>query len=153
MARLITAVFIFALFTACSTSGEAVAQDANWTEEVKLLLQRRTASADTTLYLVAHDVQTGKTYGAVWTPKRAFDFEYSDSLSVKDESLTYSPFVLDHLVRWDTSAVRDREQEQGALLGGSRVLAILVTQTGSGQEERRFAFDEFFDSLRAPEEQ
>ena len=153
MARLITVAFIFASLTACRTSGEAVAQDAGWIEEVKLLLQRRTASADTVVYLVACDVQTGKRYGTVWTPRRTFDFEYGDSLSVKDEPLTYSGFALDRLVKWDTSAVRDREREQGALLGGSRVLAILVTQTGSGQEERRFAFDEFFDSLRAHEEQ
>ncbi|MEM6783142.1 MAG: hypothetical protein AAF624_05335 [Bacteroidota bacterium] len=151
-------LLILALVGATVGCGTSRVSDTNadQVEATRQALERLVPDADTTLYLVAFDIQSGQAYGTVWTSTRAFDFVLDfvqgDDLTTNERELTYSAFLIEHLVRWDTSTVRAREAEQGALLGGSRVQATLVVGP-SGGEPRVFTFDEFGDSLRAPYEQ
>ncbi|MEM8557138.1 MAG: hypothetical protein AAGG50_04870 [Bacteroidota bacterium] len=133
-------------------SAEVVPVDFDPVSAAQGRVERLVPDADTALFLVAFDIQTGLTYGTVWTPTRAFDFVPSDSLTIDENTLTYSDFVIQHLVRWDTSAVRAREVEQGGSLGGSLVKATRIVRCPEEQRDS-FAFVEFFDSARAPQDQ
>lgn len=124
----LTTLFVISmfLFFSCFTGKKAdriTLDRLNTTKEVVLQAEESEtiANADTSFFLIAHDIQTAEIYGSFFTGESSVSFKRNENL-VFEEGLTYfTTFFFESLVSWDTLSIRKRELEQGAALGGSRV--------------------------------
>ena len=106
-------------------------------------------TTDTIIIFQSHDIQIANDYGSIWSCNESYNFESnSGSFELKKEECYYSDFIINKIKSKDFKSIKNTEDKEGALLGGSNVDVILIIKKNITNEITSFEFDEFFSSLR-----
>ena len=106
-------------------------------------------TTDTIIIFHSHDIQTANDNGSIWSRNESYNFEsYSGSFKLIKEECSYSDFIINKIKLKDFESIKNTEEKEGALLGGSIVNVILIIKKNNRNEITSFVFNEFFSSLR-----
>ena len=106
-------------------------------------------TTDTIIIFHSHDIQTSNDNGSIWSSNESYNFESnSESFELEKEECSYSDFIINKIKSKDFKSIKNSEEKEGALLGGSNVDVILIIKKNKTNEITSFAFNEFFSSLR-----